>query len=397
MGGKRTDSTAVIDLLAWGLATPVAILLLYLAAELVCGLARQAPQALGPPPARIVLLIPAHNEADGIEETVRALTAAAPAAHILVVADNCADATADCARAAGAETIERDEPARRGKGFALAFGRDHLAADPPDAVIVVDADCRIEPGSAERLAAAAAASGAPVQASNLLMTPAGISPLVAISNFAMLVKNVVRARGLVRIGGGALLFGTGMAFPWSLFARLPLASANMVEDLELGLQLAHKGVRVGFDDGARVNSPAASLASSRGQRSRWEHGFLDTARRQAGPLLRAAARSRSRHLGALGAHLLVPPLALLLLVASLALALVAGLAAFGADWAPALLLLALLALDGLALLIVWWREARAVLPARDLLRVPLYLLWKLPLYLAFFTRRQTGWNRTRRD
>lgn len=387
----------MIDLLAWVLATPFLLLLTYLLVELTAGLARLAPRDPDTPPAHMVLLIPAHDEAASIAETVRGLAAASPTAHILVVADNCSDNTAERARAAGAEAIERNDRERRGKGFALAFGRDHLAGAPPDAVIVVDADCRMDAGSAERLAAAALISGAPVQASNLLASPPGVSPLVSISNFAMLVKNVVRARGLLRIGGGALLFGTGMAFPWSLFARLPLASANAVEDLELGLRLAREGIKVGFDDGARVTSPAASLASSRGQRSRWEHGFLDTARRQAGPLLGAARRRRSRHLAALGAHLLVPPLALLLLAAALDLALVTGLALSGADSRPAMLLLVLLALVALVLLAAWWREARALLPARDLLRAPLYLLWKLPVYLAFFTRRQTGWNRTGRD
>lgn len=387
----------MIDLLAWVLATPFLLLLAYLLVELTAGLARLAPRDPDTPPAHMVLLIPAHDEAASIAETVRGLAAASPTAHILVVADNCSDNTAERARAAGAEAIDRNDRERRGKGFALAFGRDHLAGAPPDAVIVVDADCRMDAGSAERLAAAALISGAPVQASNLLASPPGVSPLVSISNFAMLVKNVVRARGLLRIGGGALLFGTGMAFPWPLFARLPLASANAVEDLELGLRLAREGIKVGFDDGARVTSPAASLASSRGQRSRWEHGFLDTARRQAGPLLGAARRRRSRHLAALGAHLLVPPLALLLLAAALDLALVTGLALSGADSRPAMLLLVLLALVALALLAAWWREARALLPARDLLRAPLYLLWKLPVYLAFFTRRQTGWNRTGRD
>ena len=387
----------MIDLLAWGLASPFLFLLAYLLVELVGGLGRLKPRAFGSSPEHIALLIPAHDEAASIADTVRALAAAAPTAHILVVADNCSDATAEQARAAGAETIERKDPERRGKGFALAFGRNYLAGDPPDAVVVVDADCRMERGSIERLAAAATATGAPVQASNLLVSSSDVPPLVAISNFAMLVKNVVRARGLLRIGGGALLFGTGMAFPWPLFARLPLASANMVEDLELGLELAREGVKIGFDDGARVISPAASLASGRGQRKRWEHGFLETARRQVGPLLGAAVRRRSRHLAALGAHLLVPPLALLLLAASLDLLLVAGLSLSGADSAPALLLIALLTLVGLTLLIAWWREARALLPARDLLRAPLYLLWKLPLYLTFFTRRQTDWNRTRRD
>jgi Sec-independent protein secretion pathway component TatC len=37
------------------------------------------------------------------------------------------------------------------------------------------------------------------------------------------------------------------------------------------------------------------------------------------------------------------------------------------------------------------------LPAQTLLAIPLYLLWKIPLYLAFLFKPQTEWVRTDRD
>ena len=46
------------------------------------------------PTARIVLLVPAHNEETGIAATVAALAGTTPGADILVVADNCSDDTA---------------------------------------------------------------------------------------------------------------------------------------------------------------------------------------------------------------------------------------------------------------------------------------------------------------
>src|SRR3546814_2979484 len=55
----------------------------------------------------LAILVPAHDEADSIAPTVAALAAAAPGARILVVADNCGDATAALAREAGADVIER--------------------------------------------------------------------------------------------------------------------------------------------------------------------------------------------------------------------------------------------------------------------------------------------------
>src|SRR3546814_20308483 len=87
----------------------------------------------------LAILVPAHDEADSIAPTVAALAAAAPGARILVVADNCGDATAALAREAGADVIERRDLSKRGKGFALAFGRDYLAAGPPE---IGRASCR---------------------------------------------------------------------------------------------------------------------------------------------------------------------------------------------------------------------------------------------------------------
>jgi len=386
----------MIELLAWLIAAPFVLALVYLALELAFGIVPLGHRLAAAADPALAILVPAHDEADGIADTVASLRASAPGARLLIVADNCSDDTAARARAAGAEVIERANPANRGKGFALAFGRDHLTLAPPDAVLIVDADCRIAAGSAERLAARACSSGAPVQAANLLVAPAGASPLVAISNFAMLIKNLVRARGLMRLGGGGLLFGTGMAFPWDLFSRVPLATANMVEDLDLGLVLAREGIRVRLDDGALVTSPAAGIAAGRGQRSRWEHGFLETAARQAWPLLAAAVARRSRHLAALAAHLLIPPLALLMLLTGAAFAVVTALCVVSGGFVPALTLGGLLLVVLLLLCVAWWREARAVLPMADLVRAPLYILWKIPIYLAFFKRRQTEWNRTDR-
>ncbi|WP_194954720.1 glycosyltransferase family 2 protein [Sphingopyxis solisilvae] len=388
----------MIALLAWLVALPLALSLLYLGSELLLGLAalRTPTTAATTKGARILLLVPAHNEARDIGATVAALGAAAPAAEIMVIADNCIDDTAATARAAGARVAERADPQHRGKGYALDFGRDQLAPDPPDAVIVVDADCRLLAGSAERLAARAIATGRPVQAANLLTAAGTVSPIVAVSNFAMLVKNLVRARGLVRIGGGALLFGTGMAFAWPLFRTLPLATGDAVEDLGLGLWLARQGIAVELDDGARVTSPAAALASSRAQRSRWEHGFLRTAARQGLPMLLGGIAAASRHRAALGAHLLVPPLALLMLLALAGLAFTAAAGAAAQYWLPFQILAAVFLLDVALLLAAWWRHGRDQLPLKALLLVPLYMLWKIPIYLGFFTRRQTGWNRTRR-
>ena len=93
---------------------------------------------------RTTVLIPAHNEGVGILPTIRDIQAQlGPNDSILVVADNCTDDTAAIVKAAGVEVTVRADPARRGKGYALEFGVRHLRLNPPDVVVIMDADCRL--------------------------------------------------------------------------------------------------------------------------------------------------------------------------------------------------------------------------------------------------------------
>lgn len=383
--------------LAWLFVVPFVAVSLYLSLELLCGLkALPRRRVKGRDSLNIVVLVPAHNEASGIASTIAALRSAMPKVRLLVVADNCTDETASLAVGAGAEVIQRHDPTRRGKGFALEFGRDHLRTNPPAVVIILDADCRIQKGSGEMLATAAFDLGRPVQSANLLSSPHTAPALEGISNFAMLVKNLVRARGLMRLGGGITLFGTGMAFPWPLFSQLDLASAALAEDLELGLHLARKGIRVDLLDQAMVTSPAASVADSREQRRRWEHGFLHQAKKSALPLIGLGIRRGSRHLLGLGAHMLVPPIALHMLL-GLAIMAATALLALGDQTIHPFLATAT-AMSGLLILLflAWLKEGRQVLPLRALALAPIYVAWKVPIYLGLLVKRQTTWKRTRR-
>src|SRR5206468_2654821 len=114
-----------------------------------------------------VIVIPAHDEEAVIQSTIRdAMREAGGAALVLVVADNCKDRTADVSRGAGASVLERSDPERRGKGFALAAARDHLRGNPPAVVIILDADCRIDAQSLRTLIAFAGQTARAGQAVN---------------------------------------------------------------------------------------------------------------------------------------------------------------------------------------------------------------------------------------
>lgn len=390
----------LVDAASWVIAAGAGIPCLVLSTEIMLGLSGAQDQAAGLPEARSVVIVPAHDEAAVIEASLCALKAAVPTnTRILVVADNCTDETAAIARGTGVDVVERHDRERRGKGYALAFARDHLAGTQgtqPDVVVVLDADCRLAPGSIERLAGACVATGRPAQARNLLVPPGDANPMVQISCFAFALKNLVRARGLQRMAGAITLMGTGMAFPWPLFSGLPLASGHLAEDMELGVALIRQGKGALLVPSASVTSPPAAPADTLEQRKRWEHGFLSVATRQAVPLLVEGLVRRRRALVALGLDLMVPPLALmgvLVLFAGIAVA-IACLA--GASVLPLVCLGAIATLTTALVLIAWFIHGRAFLRPGALLRVPFYVLWKLPLYLGLVKGRETRWVRTRR-
>lgn len=387
----------ILDLVAWLAVLPFCICLAVLGIECILGLRpihTRAPAPLG----TVALIMPAHNEALTIGESLTSLISVCPpGVRRIVVADNCTDATAEIARMHDCEVLVRDDPGLRGKGFALAFAHDYLLADPPEVVIVLDADCEISKGGIEALASVAHSSGQAAQSVNLQFDRSRAGGLIDVSNFALLVKNLVRTRGLQRLSGSSSLFGTGIALPWRHFRRETLATDNIVDDLALTLELARTGLRCRLVEDALVTSPSANWGETINQRRRWEHGFLITGLTKALPLLGLGLRSRSRRLCGYAMHLLVPPLALLVMLATLVLIAAVALALLGASWAPAISLAALLAFAGAAVLAAWIAEGRQTLPWQSLIQIPIYALRKVPIYAGLVLSRQTAWTRTRRD
>lgn len=348
--------------------------------------------------ANIAVLVPAHDESQGIATTLKHIHRQLKAAdRLLVVADNCSDDTAAIAAANHAEVIERNDTRHRGKGYALDHGIQWLRQAPPDIVIVVDADCTVQAGAIQCLAATACTRNAPAQALYLLTHSGNTNIRQRIAEFAWKVKNQVRPLGLKRAGLGCQLTGSGMAFPWELIASAPLANASIVEDLKLGIDLALSGHAAEFCPAAKVVSEFPQNASAAsGQRTRWEHGHLGTILAEAPRMMATAIKNRDPRILALALDLAVPPLTMLtLLLLSLTLA-YTGVALFGPT-TPLIVMLGTTAVFGLAVMAAWFFWGRRIVPLADLLALPFYILGKIPIYLRFWRKRQKDWVRTDRD
>lgn len=352
---------------------------------------------------RVTVMVPAHNEENAIAHTLEQLnlqlnSTAAHHQEVVVVADNCNDRTAEVAKTYGAKVIERFDQSHQGKGYALDYGIQYLSANPPDVLVIVDADCQVEHQTIPLLTQTVLATGKPAQANYLMQKPDPSTPKDGISAFAFKVKNLVRSRGLAKLGLPCVLAGTGMAFPWQVIRKINLASGHIVEDMKLGLDLNLAGYGAVFCPDAMVcGTLPHSHNTATTQRTRWEHGHLQTLFTYAPILVGGALRQRRWDLLWIALDLCIPPLSLLVML-WLGVSLISWVAGiFTMFWLPAILMVVSGLLLFSAILIAWSRFAASELPLTQLLSIPLYILWKIPLYLRFLIKRERNWIRTDRN
>jgi glycosyltransferase involved in cell wall biosynthesis len=91
---------------------------------------------------RTIVLVAAHNEADRLPATIAALAEAFPGARVIVADDGSTDATAQVARAGGAEVVSTGRDIGKGGAMTAAARRvlDATAAPDPPVVVLCDGD-----------------------------------------------------------------------------------------------------------------------------------------------------------------------------------------------------------------------------------------------------------------
>lgn len=349
---------------------------------------------------RFDIIVPAHNEAGVIARTVANLknvTWPAGQFRVVVCADNCEDATAELARAAGASVIERQNPAQRGKGYALEFAFESSRADGfADAVVIIDADAEASPNLLESIAARMEGGVQAVQVHYGVLNPMASwrTRLITIAKGAV---HIVRSRARERLGLSCGIRGTGWSVTHQLLQAVPYKAFSLTEDLEYGIDLGLAGFRVAYVDEAHCNAEMVSTEqSARTQRQRWERGRFALMRSKTKPLLIAALRRHSALCLDLALDLLVLPIsyvgliiAALIVVAATASIWISGMQLWlwlGAACAVSLMCYVLRGwqLSGIGLVGLW-----------DLTRAPGFLLWKLRL--LFRRGNSNAWERTDRE
>lgn len=342
---------------------------------------------------RIAAIIPAWNEADVLDQTLASLAAATPPPdRVLVVADHCTDATADVAEKWEA-TVLRNDRGPAGKGAALAWAMTQAAALLADCsvIAVFDADSRVAPLFFAEIRKAFRRGAQVVQG---FVYPVDLPQSTAVILAAYSEVLVQRIDGTLCtwLGGSMRLRGTGMAFEIRLLRELLPNIRTQVEDVELTLLVADRGIRIVSVPAAVVYDPKPfNLTAASRQRARWFRGQFEAFRVHLG-IIRHLVRQGPRGWWLLQDVLLKPrSLVWLLLAFASVLACLFALS----PWSLAALcaVFGLCAAYYLGGLMVVPRSERA-LYARALLSAPLFIaMWCLTAITAWSAG--GGWLRVR--
>jgi cellulose synthase/poly-beta-1,6-N-acetylglucosamine synthase-like glycosyltransferase len=346
----------------------------------------------------LVILIPAHNEQDVIERTLTSLSHQLENGdRIVVVADHCTDHTAKVAQRAGAEVTIRANSPLRGKGYALDHGLQYIKKTGiPKLVIFIDADCEVTKGCIDWLARLSHQVQRPVQAAYHMALPSPPQKSSSTVAFAWKISNYVRPLGSHYWGLPCQLCGSGMAFPWEVALSINLASSYLIEDVKQGLDLALRGNFPLFcPEVSVVSEVIANGSQTNAQRTRWEHGAIETMWRYVPILLLRYIQNRDIKLLAMALDIAVPPLSLLALLLVTYLT-IAGVSFFVTGVIAPLAIAAIAcALSIISIGVAWWSYGQNIIPFRWLAFAPIYAVRKVPLYIKFILKPQREWVKGR--
>jgi cellulose synthase/poly-beta-1,6-N-acetylglucosamine synthase-like glycosyltransferase len=342
---------------------------------------------------RLAIVMPAHNEADGIADCVANLllnVRQSPGCELIVIADNCQDATADLAKQAGARVLIRHDSQRRGKGYALDFAFSTLLDEDFAGFIVVDADSRVSADFVPAFQQAFFQGEQAMQCRYRVGNPEA-SPRAKLQNVAWQAFNELRLAGRDRLRVSVGILGNGFALSRQVLESVPYKADSIAEDLEYHLALVKAGFSVRFLDSVVVRADAPNQGENASvQRSRWEAGRFRLIAEYSPALVKEVLSGQYRLLEPL-AELWLLPLAFHVLLLLLTMML-----PFQMAQTYALLALALVAMHVLIAILMTGGGLKEI---QALLMAPFYILWKLTLIpkLLRNIRHSSQWERTGRE
>lgn len=338
------------------------------------------------------IIVPAHDEQETIAETVKQILAfdyPRDRFALYVVADNCGDDTAAVARAGGATVLERNDPANRGKGHALAYALERIRADSGDAVLFLDADSSPEPDYLRVMARYLARGDRMIQGRYEVDRP-NRNWFTRLTSVSFVFRNRWQFPAYDALGLTLPLRGSGMCFARPVIHELGWTSHGLTEDMEMTLRLIRAKIRVSFaPDAVSRQFMPATPAEAVTQRLRWsagERGVRAVLLRKNIPEAVRAGRWRE----AASLVLMAAPPFSVQLCGALALALAAWFAGPVLRWLSVAILLGY---GGYFLLGVERLDRRGV---EAIVMLPVFVAWRVGVYAVACFRKPMAWIRTPR-
>jgi cellulose synthase/poly-beta-1,6-N-acetylglucosamine synthase-like glycosyltransferase len=234
-----------------------------------------------PPQKRFAIVIPAHNERVVIGNLVDcclAMDYPRELFDVVVVADNCTDDTAAVAERHGARVIERTNPRRRGKGYALADAFQRLTVTQAyDAVVVFDADNLVDPGFLRVMNAELIAGRHVIQGRIDVKNPDD-TWVAATFGMSFWTSNRFWFLAKHNLGLSAALGGTGMCISTQALREVGWDPSSLTEDLEFSAKALLCGYKTYWShDAAIYDEKPLTFAQSWRQRLRWAQGQAQVA------------------------------------------------------------------------------------------------------------------------
>lgn len=353
---------------------------------------------------KFAFVIPAHNEEKMVAKTIYSLNGLIypkKMYDVFVIADNCEDETAKIASKLGAGVFERTDAENRGKGYALSWGFDKILQQESDydAVIVIDSDSLIS-GNYLSVMNYYLEQGSRVIQSSDLVLPQPDNWSVEVTRIGFILVNYVKPLGRKILNLNMGLRGNGMCFDVSVLEKVPWKAWSLTEDAEYGLTLILSGEKIDFAPEATVWAQMPLKASNAvSQRSRWEFGRYQIAKKYTLEFLFLSLKKRSLKLFDVFIDLVTPPFVNTMILVS-----VLTLASFT---------LWLLDLTSLTYFIMWGSVLGAGILHlitglytakadrnlyKSILYIPKYIFWKIKMYVkSMFNGWDVNWIRTTRD
>ncbi len=241
---------------------------------------------------RVVVLIPAHNESEGITETVTALSRQTRLPdEIIVVSDNSSDDTADLAEGAGAdvtETVGNEYKKAGALNQALSAVLPRLQDD--DFVLVQDADSVLDPGFIESALSHLAADERLGAVGGVFrgQDGGGFIGHLQRNEYARYARDVRRLKGkcLVVTGTAAVFRASTLRHVSSarMSHEIPVGDGRggiydttvLTEDNEISFALMHLGYKILSPKGCTLTTEVMpTWRELWNQRLRWKRGAIE--------------------------------------------------------------------------------------------------------------------------